>query len=461
MIKYDLVVIGAGSGGLVAATTANRKGLKVALLEKNKIGGECTHSGCIPSKAFIYSAKMFGATKHLKENYGLEGFQIKGELNFSTVMERVENIVKSTYDKETPDIFEKEGIDVFVNESGAKFIDANTVQIGKHVINFTQAVICTGSSPRQIKLEGSSDVHFLNNENFWLLRELPESVIFIGGGIISAELGQALVRFGSKVTILDRNPEILKPVDPDARKIITEIFKKEGITIIRNAEPKKIKNEDKVSVVSYVQNNVEIEIAAEKIFISVGRKPNVSGMELQNAGIVFSEKGIRTNSFLQTNVPHIFACGDVASEFKFTHAAAYQAEICIENILEINNKKSVVTPMPWVIFTDPEIAHVGLSETEALRIFGDNFSVFKVDAVMDRFVTDASTTGFLKVLFDSDNLVIGADAIGSHAGEWIQFLTVAIKNKITAESFADTIFAYPTYSEIVKKAFTRFLRSQK
>lgn len=461
MKNYDLIVIGAGSGGLVAATTANRKGLKVALLEKNKIGGECTHSGCIPSKAFLHSAKMFEATKHLKENYGLNGLQVSGKLNFSSVMEHVDNIIQRVYKNETPDIFEKQGIDVFVDESGAKFIDKNTVQIGKKIFQFNYALICTGSSPRKVKAEGCDDVQFLDNENFWSLRKLPDSVIFIGGGIISAELGQALSRFGSKVTILDRNPGILKAVDADARKIIVDIFEKEGINIICDAEIKKIRNEQDNTVVIYLQNKKENEISAERIFTATGRQPNVSGLDLEKAGIEFSNDGIKINSFLQTSLPHVYACGDVASPLKFTHTASYQAGIVVENILNGNKNTNDLSVLPWAIFTEPEIAHVGLSENEAEKKFGDNITVFKVDANMDRFVTDKSEIGFLKVIFNSEDCVIGAEAIGAHAGEWIQFLTVAIKNKIPAESFADTIFAYPTYSEIVKMVFTRYLRAKK
>lgn len=460
MKNYDVVVIGAGSGGLVAATTAKRKGLTVALLEKNKIGGECTHSGCIPSKAFLYSAKMYEATKHLKEDYGLEGLEISGKPDFAFVMEHVDSIIQGIYKGETPEVFEQQGIDVFVNETGTTFINEHTVEIGTEVLQFKYAVICTGSSPRKLTLDGSEQIPFLDNENFWALRKLPESIIFIGGGIISAELGQALTRLGSKVTILDRNPAILKPVDDDAREIIVDIFKKEGIQIIYDAELKKLSKGTTEKIITYLQNNKEYEISAESIFLATGRQSNVAGLDLEKAGIIYSQNGIKTNSFLQTSVPHIYCCGDVTSPQKFTHTASYQAGIVIQNILNGNKTANDLSILPWVIFTEPEIAHVGLSEKEAKEKFDDKVVVFKVEANIDRFITDKSTTGFLKVIFNQENIVIGADAIGAHAGEWIQLLTIAIKNKISAESFADTIFAYPTYSEIVKKAFTRYLRSK-
>ena len=460
MKEYDVVVIGAGSGGLVAATTANRKGLKVALLEKNKIGGECTHYGCIPSKALLHSIKMYEATKHLTENYGLNGLTIYGKPDFSALMEHVNQIVQDVYSNETPEIFEGQGIDVFVNRTGASFIDKNTVTIGDEIMTFKYAVICTGSSPQEIHMPGSDEIEFLTNENFWSIRKLPESVLFVGGGVISAEMGQALARFGSKVTILDRNPRILQAVDNEVAKTMIEIFKNGGVEIICPAELKRFRNEMGSVVVSYLQNGQEKEVSAESFFLAIGRQPNVAGLDLEKAGIIFSEKGINTNSNLQTSAPNIYACGDVTSPFKFTHAASYQANIVIENILTGNTLQNDLSVFPWAIFTEPEIAHVGLSEKQAKEKFGDKVAVFKVDANLDRFVTDKKTTGFLKVIFDAENFVIGAEGIGAHAGEWIQLLTIAIKNKIPAESFSNTIFPYPTYSEIVKKAFTRYLRTK-
>jgi len=289
---------------------------------------------------------------------------------------------------------------------------------------------------------------------------LPESVLFVGGGVISAEMGQALARFGSQVTILDRNPRILQAVDDEVAKTMIEIFKNGGVEIICPAELKRFRNEMGSVVVSYLQNGQEKEVSAESIFLAIGRQPNVAGLDLEKAGIIFSEKGINTNSNLQTSAPNIYACGDVTSPFKFTHAASYQANIVIENILTGNTLQNDLRVFPWAIFTEPEIAHVGLSEKQAKEKFGDKVAVFKVDANLDRFVTDKKTTGFLKVIFDAENFVIGAEGIGAHAGEWIQLLTIAIKNKIPAESFSNTIFPYPTYSEIVKKAFTRYLRTK-
>lgn len=458
--KYDIVVIGAGSGGLVAATTAKRKGYKVALIEKNKIGGECTHYGCVPSKAFLSAAKMFEGTKHLAEKYGIAGLTVSGILDFGSVMEGVDKIVQKVYSHETPEIFKELGIDVFVDASGASFIDSHTVQVGNEILSFDYAIICTGSSPVKIDIPGSAEMEFLHNENFWSIRKLPKSIVFIGGGVISAEIGQALSRFGSKVSILDSNDTILKILDKEVISVICKSLENEGVSIVPNVNLKEFKNSNGKKFVVFEQNSKIIETEADSIFIAAGRKPNISGLHLEKAGIEFNNKAILTNKFLQTSVPHIYSCGDVTSPAKFTHTASFQADLIIQNIIGNNVKENDLSILPWAIFTEPEIAHVGLSEHIAREMYGDSIQVFKVDATIDRFMTDRNEIGFIKVIFNKDNLVIGADAIGTNAGEWIQLLTLAIKNKISAESLADTIFAYPTYSEIVKKVFTRFLRTK-
>jgi pyruvate/2-oxoglutarate dehydrogenase complex dihydrolipoamide dehydrogenase (E3) component len=455
MKKYDIAVIGAGSAGLVAATTAHRLGLKTVFIEKNKIGGECTHYGCIPSKAMLNSAKAFHALAKTTD-LGIPQVALEGQLDFSILMQSVDDIVQRIYAHETPEVFEEMGIDVIVNSSGAQFLDNTTIQVGKETISSKYSIICTGSSPRKLNIPGSENIDFLHNENFWEIREQPASIAFIGGGVVSAELGQTLARFGTEVTIIDRNSKILKTIDEEAQEIICGIFEKEGIKIVGNANP--VRFEGKRLILD--QNGKEISVDTEKIFVAIGRVPNIKGMQLENTGITYSDRGIQTNEFLQTTTSNIYACGDVMTPHKFTHTASHQANICVHNILNGNSKINDLSVLPWAIFTDPEIAHVGLSEKAAREKFGDSIQVFKVDATIDRFVTDRKTVGFLKVIFDENNLVIGANAIGQYAGEWLQMLTIVIKNKIPAESMADTIFTYPTYSEIVKKAFTRFLRTK-
>lgn len=457
---YDVAVIGAGSGGLVAATSAKRAGLSVALLEKNKIGGECLHTGCVPSKTFINSAKVYAAAKKTNA-FGLPSFVEKDKFDFSKVMEHVDSVVQHIYKDENPEVFQKIGIDVYVDQSGAKFLNNKEIKIGKEVITAEHTIICTGSSPKRMETIHGTDVEFLDNENFWEIRKQPKNILFVGGGIISAEIGQSLKRFGSKVTIIDHNERILKVVDEDITDLLTKKFIDEGIELITNSEVESFeKKGDTIIAKIRTNDNSIITREFDSVFITAGRVPNTKGMDLENADIQYNSRGIITNEFFQTTAANIYACGDVASKFKFTHAASYQADICLNNILNGNSRKMEENLVPWAIFTDPEIAHTGMSEGEARKLF-PKINVFKVDATIDRFITEGKTEGFLKVIFDNNNNVVGADAVGANAGEWIQIITVAIKNKIPIESIADTIFIYPTFAEIVKKAFTRFQRSLK
>ena len=453
--NYDLIVIGAGSGGLVAATTANRKGLKTALIEKNKIGGECTHYGCVPSKALINAAKSYHGLKKMNAM----GISVKfSKPDFGKIMDKVDNIVQGIYAHETPEVFNDQGIDVYVNTSGAQFIDAHTISIGNETIQSKYFIICTGSSPRIPKLDGIENVSILHNENFWKLRTDPKKIVFIGGGVISVELGQALARLGCDVSIMDRNERILKVTDEEIGRYLCQHIKSEGVQLYTNSKPLSFIDKN---ILLYSHNNKKKKITADYFFVATGRLPNVNGLNLERAGVSYNERGINTNEYLQTSVPYIYACGDVTTPMKFTHTASHQANICVDNILENNSKLNDLSILPWAIFTEPEIGHIGLSEKEANQKYGEkNISIFKVDANIDRFITDRKTGGMIKVIFNTEDQVVGAEAIGSHAGEWIQLITLVIKNKIPAKDMADTIFAYPTYSEIVKKAFSRYMRTK-
>lgn len=458
--KYDLVVIGAGSGGLVAATSAIRAGLSVALLEKNKIGGECLHTGCVPSKTFINSAKLYVAA--MKTNhFGLPSFKEESEFDFSKVMQHVDSVVQHIYKGEKPEVFQKQGIDVYVDNSGAKFLNSNEIKIGDKIILADHTIISTGSSPKRMQLKGNLKIKVLDNENFWEIRKQPKKILFIGGGIISAEIGQSLKRFGSEVTIVEHNDRILKVVDTEVANVLIDKFIEEGIELIPNAEVESCeqKGENVLAKIRSKKNGV-ITKEFDSIFFTAGRIPNLYGMNLEKAGIDYDERGIKTNEYFQTSAENIYACGDVTSKYKFTHTASHQADICLYNITNGNKKQMNENLIPWAIFTEPEIGHTGLSEQQAKKIF-PKINVFKVDATIDRFISEGKTDGFLKVIFDDKNNVVGADAVGANAGEWIQLITLAIKNKISIDSIAETIFIYPTFSEIAKKAFTRFQRTLK
>ena len=462
MKKYDVIVIGAGSAGLVAATSAHRAGLKTAMIERRKIGGECTHSGCVPSKALLNAAKHYKALDDFKD-LGL-GKQKKPKVNFAKVMKSIHNIIDGIYEHEKPELFQKMGIDTIVHKSGARFIDKNTIVINKKKLKADNFIICTGSSPNIIPIKGLKESKFIHNDNFWELKNLPKHIVFIGGGVISVELGSALNSLGSRVTILEYAPKILGPIDSDVTDYMVGKLSEEGLNIktdVRITEIKKNNNPKLKHKVCFKINGKKQNIKADYIFQSVGRKPNTDGLDLEKAAIKYSRRGIETNSFLETSQSNIFACGDCTTPFKFTHTASHQANIIINNLTKSKKKRNDLSILPWAVFTSPEISHVGLTQAEAEAKYGKaNVKVFRVDATIDRFITDRKIGGFIKVVFNKKDQVLGADAVGAHAGEWIQLITFIIKNRISAEKVADTIFAYPTYSEIIKKVFTRYLRSK-
>jgi pyruvate/2-oxoglutarate dehydrogenase complex dihydrolipoamide dehydrogenase (E3) component len=472
MKEYDIAVIGAGSaglvaaltanrrgtrvammGGLVAALTAHRRGARVAMIEKDKIGGECTHSGCVPSKSLINVAKTWQATKHTQA-LGLPSVQATTSLDFGTVMDYVDSIVQGVYAHEKPEVFQDMGIDVFIHPSGAQFLNNRELQVGDEVLHAEHTILCTGSSPRMLPDVGEARLDILHNENFWSLREQPASVTFLGGGVISAELGQVLARFGTEVTIVDRNPRILKAVDEEVAAVAIEALERDGIRILANANCTACAaRQDGTNVVHFEREGEQRSFeTGGTLFASMGRAPNVAGLQLERAGIQYDERhGVQTNKYMQTTAQNVYACGDVTARLKFTHMASYQAEICIDNILKGNHRVHDPSAFPWAIFMDPEVGHVGMSEAQAREI-DDHVQVSRVDtSSIDRFITESKTTGFLKVVMDENDVVLGADAVGAHAGEWVQLITVAIVNKLPITGFSDTIFAYPTFSEIVKR----------
>jgi len=457
---YDLVILGAGGGGITAAFEAYRLGAKVALLEKYKIGGECTHSGCIPSKALIDVAKTYHSIDSA-EKHGLHSIDVRSGFQFKRAMEHVKSIIDGVYAHEQPKRFNDLGIDTFINNTGASFVDPHTVEIGGEKVKGKNFIIATGSGPRLLPTDPDNPVKMLNNENFWELREQPESIAFLGGGVISAELGQALARFGTKVKIIDRNDRILGAIDPDVSQYLINVFADMGIEMITSANATVCsKNSDgKICIdIEQGQDN-KSQLLVDELFVAIGRVPNLNGLNLEAAGIEYTRHGITVDTRMQTNVPHICAVGDVASRAKFSHVANYQAERVVRNLIHEQSNDIEITALPWAIFTDPEIGHVGVTEAQA-RETHQGVQTFQVDAATDRFTTDSKKGGFLKIVMDSENRILGATGVGAHAGEWVQCLTLAVKMGLKAEDIADTVFSYPTYAEIVKKSCSRFLRTK-
>jgi pyruvate/2-oxoglutarate dehydrogenase complex dihydrolipoamide dehydrogenase (E3) component len=451
---YDICVIGAGSAGLVAATTANRLGAKTALVESNKIGGECLHSGCIPSKTFLHSTNLYHYTKKL-EDYGLPICKNR-KPDLLKIMKHVKSVVNSLYQNENAEVYKRMGIDVYLGKN--HFVSKNKLSVNGQLIFSKYFVICTGSSPLIPPIEGLKTIPYLTNINFWDLKKLPRRTLVMGAGPIGLELGQALSRIGSIVYMTIRSNKILKKEDSEIAQKMKMILQNEGIKFLINSQINRFELKDSSIKVRYEKQGKKATLEVDALVIAIGREPNIAELKLENAGVEHNKKGILVDTELKTTTDNIYACGDVIGKYLFTHAASYYANIAVNNILKTKKIQINRGIMPWVTFTDPELAHVGLTEQEAKEKHED-IKILKVEMNLGRFKTE-NAKGFIKIILDKKDNIVGAHALGAHAGEYIQNLTLAMQHHITVNQIAETIYPFPTFSEIVKKAFSRYLRTK-
>ena len=455
MKEYDICVVGAGSAGLVAASAANRSGARTALIERALIGGECLHSGCIPSKTFLHSANIYYTMKNAAQ-YGLPVCHA-GTPDLGKVMGHVRSVINSITQYENAEAYQKLGIDVYFGNN--HFVSKNILSVNGNELVSKYFIICTGSSAVVPPIDGLEDIPYLTNKNFWDQKTLPVSTLILGAGPIGIELGQALRRLGSEVYIMMRSDRILRNEDHAIAKEMKKILQTDGIHFLDNSTVLEFKRENSRIIAHYTRNGSEHELVIESVIIATGRKPNIEDLLLDHAGVAYGKGGIVVNDELKTTADNIYACGDVIGKYLFTQAASFYAGIAVNNI--VNSEKKTISDgvMPWVIFTEPELAHVGFTEDEARDKFGD-IHVIHLDTVFGRLRTENSTKVFLKIILTGDDRIVGAHAIGTGSGEYIQNLTMAMQDHISVKQIARTIYPYPTFSEIVKKAFSRYLRSK-
>ena len=361
MSKYDynLIVIGAGSAGLVSSYIAAAVKSKVALIEKHKMGGDCLNYGCVPSKAIIQSAKILSYAKN-STDFGIK--KMNYEFEFSDVMDRVHKIIKSIEPHDSVERYTKLGVDCFQGE--ARILSPHKVQINNKVITCRSIIIATGASPLVPKIPGLDEIDYLTSENIWNLKKLPKNFLIIGGGPIGMEMAQAFSRLGSNVTVVEMAPKVLVKEDDDVIDFVNENFKKENINILTNHKAVEVKGKNLICE----YNNEKVTLEFDEIFIALGRKANINGFGIDKLNINIRGNGtIEANQFLQTNYPNIYVCGDVTGPYQFTHSAAHQAWYASVNALFSPIKKFKVdySIIPWATFTDPEIARVGLNEQDA------------------------------------------------------------------------------------------------
>lgn len=453
---YNLVVIGGGTAGLVAAAGAAGLGAKVALIERSLMGGDCLNTGCVPSKAVIRSAR---AAYDVREawRFGVQG-QIS-QIDFATTMERMRQIRATISPHDSFERFKSLGVDVY--QGSARFVNAQHIEVGGQRLNFKKALIATGARAKIPDIPGLASVDYLTNENVFNLTTLPQRLICVGGGPIGCELAQAFHRLGSKVTLIHQGSHLLPREDPEAAAVVQQAFGEEGIELVLDAEIQEVLQNSAGTTVHYKQGGKFQTVVADALLLATGRQPNVHGLALEQAGVRFSERGVEVNDYLQTTNPHIFAAGDVCLDWKFTHAADFASRIVLQNALFMGRKKLSDLVMPWCTYTDPEVAHVGLSAAEA-QARGLAVDVYtKPLAEVDRAMADGETRGFVKVITaKGSDRILGATLVARHGGEMLGELTLAIQHKIGLGKIASVIHPYPTQAEAIRHLGDQYNRTR-
>jgi len=446
---YDLIVIGGGAAGLVAATGGAMMGAKTALIEKNKLGGDCTWYGCIPSKALLKASQVFSLLKH-SDKYGISSAQ-GAKFDTDNVMPHVRSIIKEISSHHPAGVFEKKGIKVLFG--APKFVDNKTILLDGKRMSAKRFIICTGSHPMVPPIEGLKDIDYLTNENIFDLEALPESITVLGGGPIGIELSQALARLGVKVSIVEMFDRILFREDEELARVLRENLVKDGVKIYAGKKAVKFsKNRQSVTVTIEDKDKKLSTVTSERVLVAVGRSANVRGLDLEKAGVKYSNKGIEADKTLKTDAPNIYAAGDIVGPYQFSHIAEYQAIIALGNALLPFKRAVDYGAVPWCTFTEPELAHLGLTEVEARSQY-KNVNVYRSQySANDRAVTDLQKEGMAKVICDKKGKILGAHIVGANAGELIHEYVLAKSAKLSIDKLSSSIHIYPTLSQVVKSS---------
>lgn len=438
-MKYDVVVVGAGSGGITAAVTSAGFGKKVLLIDKSLPGGECTWFGCVPSKALIHKGKEAFARYFQKDN------------SIDTdALQFVHKVQQNIYQHETPEELAKLGIEFL--QGTATFIDHRSLQVDEKVVEGKKIIISTGSSPLVPPIEGLSGVPYLTNESIFKRSSLPKTLTVLGGGPIGVELSQALNRLGTQVTIVEMMPHLMFREEVSFVESIEKILSQEGVLLKTSSKALKAEK-TKQGIALTIENNGQKEvITSEALLVAIGRVPNTNGLNLERAGVQYSRAGITTNQKLQTSQSHIYAIGDVASLYKFSHMANVQGILAVQNALLPFSRKMKKDNIAWVTFTSPELARAGETEAEARKRYGESIRVYEYDFnLLDRAITTGPTEERIKVILDRKGKLLGATILAERAGEMIGELQLLRAKNLNFSTLAQVIHPYPTYSEVFSK----------
>lgn len=437
MKKWDVIVIGGGGTGITAAFTAKGFGKKTLIVEKDKMGGECTWNGCIPSKTLINIAHNAHVTK-----------KMTGSLpDLSKTMETIKSVQENVFHHESPKILADRGID-YINGT-CSFTGRNTISVNGEEYTAKKFIIAAGTSPMIPPIEGIEIVPYLTNETIFKIRRLPSSLIILGGGPIGVELGQALNRLGVTVTLIERNKRILPRDEQEFSERMYTILKKEGVNIEVNASAVKVSKDRKSITLTAERDKKEFNITADYILIAVGRRANLDQLNLDKAGVKTNAKGIIVNKHLKTTNPNIYAAGDITGPYLFSHMAEYQGKTAAMNVILPWKSKTNYNHIAWTTFTEPEMAHAGLTESDfkpsQIHVYNYDFEN------LDRTMTHPGETGLLKIVCDKKYRIVAASIIGPRAGELIGEIQIMKTLGIPLTKAVNVIHPYPTYTDIIRQ----------
>jgi pyruvate/2-oxoglutarate dehydrogenase complex dihydrolipoamide dehydrogenase (E3) component len=458
--RYNVVVIGAGTAGLVTAAGAAGLGARVALVERDRMGGDCLNVGCVPSKALIRAARAWADVREAGE-FGIR--VPKGvSVDFAAVMDRLRRVRASISVADSAERFRSLGVDVFLGEG--RFTGRDTVDVGGRTLRFRNAVIATGARASAPPIPGLADAGYLTNETVFDLRELPRRLTVIGAGPLGCELAQAFARLGALVTLLDTEARVLPREEPDAAARVQQALEKDGVRLLLLNTIKRVERAPGGERRLHIDGGAtgSVTLVADTILVAAGRAPNVEGLGLERAGVEYDVRtGVRVNDRLQTTNRRIFAAGDVCSPLKFTHNSDFQARVVIQNALFLGRARASRLVVPWCTYTDPEVAHVGLDERQAqARGLAVRTFVQELHDV-DRAVLDGETDGFVKVhVRAGTDTILGATIVARHAGEMLPELTLAITRGVGLGSLASVIHTYPTQAEAIRKLGDAYQRTR-
>ncbi len=460
ILQPDICVIGAGSGGLTVAAAARALGASVVLIERDRMGGDCLNTGCVPSKALIAAAKRAHTIRHAG-GFGVGAGELK--VNFGRVSEHVREVIKTIAPHDSVERFK--GLGATVLQEHARFIDRRTVEAGNHHVRARRFVIATGSSPAIPPVPGLSGVPYLTNETIFELSRKPAHLVIIGGGPIGMELAQAHRRLGCEVSVVEMF-EPLSREDPELAAIALRKIAAEGVMIhsrtrIENVETKGQGIAVHINMDGQNGNGQSRIVSGSHLLVAAGRRPNIKDLGLAEAGIRLDGPAIAVKPSMKTSNFRVYAIGDVTGGMQFTHAAGYQASLVVRNALFGLPVRKDTNIIPWATYTDPEIAQVGLNELQAMKIYGENFRILRASfAGNDRAIAERRTEGLVKLITDRKGRILGAGIVGANAGELVSFFSYAIANKMKMSSFTRFVAPYPTIGEIIKRLGVAFYADQ-